>query len=479
MGKQLMKTSLSNGLLCGLLLLGGCTLVGPDYLPPKSQTPADWQAPLAGGLTAGPAAAERLADWWQVFNDPLLASLIERAAERNLDLREARARLREARASRAISRAGLWPELVGNAAANRHRSSASTNSGATANYYAVGFDAGWELDLFGGTRRAVEAAQANLEAVTANLHDLQVSLAAEIALNYLDVRTFQARLAHATASIKNQQTSLELKNSLYASGLATELEVQETRQLLAELQVDLPDLETGLNAAGNRLTALLGEAPGALATELASRQPIPELPAELAVGIPADLLRRRPDIRQSERQLAAQTARIGVATAELYPRFSLSGLLGLEAVSSGDLLQSSSRVWQVGPSLGWNIFNAGSVRQNIEVQNARQQQALAAYEKTLLEALEEVENALFAYAREQTKYEALAMALTAAARREEITEDRYRSGLAAYKDVLEVKHARIQLQDALSRSSGVRSANLVRLYKALGGGWTPSAREPS
>jgi len=455
------------------LLIGGC-MVGPDYTRQEPEAPQQWHTELQSGLTGSQVGPATLARWWSVLQDPLLSNLEERAIQANLELKEARARVLEARAMRGLERAGLFPTLDAEGSATKSRSSESGGTGAERDLYAVGFDAGWELDVFGGTRRSVEAAQASLEATEADLHDVMVSLLAEVALNYLEVRTFQARLEANQANIKVQQESYDLNLSRYRAGLIAELTVQESLRILMSSSAQIPSLETGLEAAMNRLAVLLGEPPGGLHMELATQQPLPVLPPSLAVGIPAETLRRRPDISRAERTLAAQTARIGIATAELYPKLQLSGSLGLEAVTSGDLFQSTNRTWSVGPRVSWNIFDAGAIRRNIQIQSARQEQALIRYETTVLRALEDVENALVAYAKEQTRREFLIQASNAATRAGQLAQDQYRAGLVNYSHVLDAQRTLYIIKDTQTQSDGAVAANLVRLYKALGGGWQVS-----
>ncbi len=460
-----------------LLVLSGCAMVGPDYSPVAPDAPDAWHTKLAGGLVAGPPAPETLARWWKVFNDPQLETLEMRAVAGSLSLKEARARVREARALRGISRAQLFPTLDANVAVSRQRSSENSGTGRESDLYQAGFDAGWELDVFGGLRRAVEAAQANLEASRENLHDVLVSLMAEVALNYLDVRTFQARLVAVRKNVAAQQETYELNRSRYQAGLIDALAVQESLRVLESSRAVIPGLETGLEAAKNRLAVLLGDKPGTLHPELAARRPIPVPPVAISVGVPAEALRRRPDIRRAERELAAQTARIGVATADLYPKFRLFGSIGLESVDSGKWLEWASRTWHIGPSVSWNIFDAGAIRQNIKVQDARQEQALVRYEATVLNALEEVENALVAYIKEQRRRESLIKAEAAAKQADMLAKDQYNSGLVPFNNVLDAQRALVLLEDERAQSEGKVTANLVRLYKALGGGWTSAAAE--
>ena len=464
--------SLSILLAVVMLLISGCVAVGPNYTQVDPAAPETWHTELQEGLTAEQTDPAGLARWWTVLEDSQLAALEEQAIVGNLDLRVAQARIREARAMRGISRAQFFPTLDSNLAATKSRSSESSGTGTERELYSAGFDASWELDIFGGVKRSVEAAQANLEATQEDRHDLLVSLLAEVALNYIEVRTYQSRLEVSRANIKILQESYELNHSRFQAGIIGDLVVQESLRILASSRSQIPTLEIGLEAAKNRLAVLLGECPGSLHEELAAKQPLPSLPMTLAVGIPAETLRRRPDVRRAERELAAQTARIGVATADLYPKFRLSGTLGLEALSVGDLLQSSSKTWGIGPQVGWNLFDAGTIRQNIQVQNARQEQALIHYELTVLHALEEVENALTAYAKEQQRRDFITKASVAAEQAAELADDQYQAGLISFNNVLDAQRALLVLRDELARSDGTIISNLVRVYKALGGGWT-------
>jgi NodT family efflux transporter outer membrane factor (OMF) lipoprotein len=455
-----------------VLTLAGCAAVGPDYLPLEPEPQEKWHTDLQGGLTADQLNPEILAHWWTTLNDPQLSNLEERAVKGNLDLKEARARILEARALRGISKANLFPTVDGGGLVTERRFSENSNTGDRNTLYAAGFDSGWELDIFGGVRRSVEAAQANLEATQEDLHDVLVSLLAEVALNYVEVRTFQGRLEVTQANIKTLQETYELNQSRYQAGIIDELAVQESLRLLETSRSQIPALETGLEAAKNRLAVLLGEQPGKLHQELAAKRLLPAVPTTVAVGIPAETLRHRPDIRRAERFLAAQTAKIGVATADLYPKFRLFGTIGLESISTGDFFKYSSRAWSFGPSVSWNIFDAGAIRQNIEVQTARQEQALIQYESAVLQALEEVENALVAYAKEQDRRDSLTKAEAAAERATLLAQDQYEVGLVDFNNVLDAQRALLILQDQLAQSEGRVTSNLVRLYKALGGGWT-------
>lgn len=449
----------------------GCAKVGPDYLSPQSNAPAAWNATLNQGLDIGPADRQVMAEWWTLLNDPLLNSFIHRAIAGNLDLEQARARLLEARASRDIGTAGLYPNLNAGGSVSRSRIS-SDRGGTGSTNYSTGFDSGWELDLFGGTRRSIEAAQARLEASREDLRDVLISLLAEVALNYIEVRTFQSRLQIAQDNLAAQQETFELTETLYQSGLADELTVQQARYLVAGTRAQIPTLRTGFLRASNLLAVLLGLPPGSLNDQLQNLVPLQGLPLSVAVGIPAETLQRRPDIRKAERLLAAQTAEIGVAIAELYPSFSFSGSIGLDALSAGKLFSSGSGSYSFGPSFSWTLFDAGAIEANIQFQSALQQEVLAGYKATVLTALEEVEGALISYAQEQERYQALNESVDAAAQASELAEIQYQAGLINFTEVLDGRRSLLSFQDQLAQSAGTMTGNLIRLYKALGGGWT-------
>jgi multidrug efflux system outer membrane protein len=458
-----------------IIIITGCVTVGPDYARPDIPVYKDWHAQLNGDLNTKEMEAQTLAAWWTTLSDPKLSELIEHAATGNIDLKKAQAKVREARASRKVAIAGLYPTVDATGAARRTRSSEETGGGMTSNLFSVGFDSAWELDIFGGVRRSVEAAQANLQASQEDLRDVLVSLFAEVALNYVDVRTYQARLAVAEANLKSQEETHQLTVWRNQAGLSDELAVQQARYNLENTRSTIPTLRTGLDKAMNRIAVLLGEQPGKVHGELQNQEPIPVTLLNVAVGVPADVLRRRPDIRKAERDLAAQTAKVGVAVADLYPKFTFSGSIGLEALSSGKLFSSGSRTNSFGPGISLPIFAGGAIRQNIEVQSALQEQYLVAYETTVLNALEEVENALVAYAEEQNRRQALIDATTAAKQAAELAKSMYESGLKDFGDVLDAERSLLSFEDELAQSEGAVTLNLIRLYKALGGGWTSRA----
>ena len=450
----------------------GCTKVGPDYLKASPMAPVEWQAPIENGLNASPSDPQVLAEWWTILGDPLLSSFIHRAVAGNVNLEQARARLLEARAKRDMSSAGLFPTLDANGSMTRSRSSSTRGADTKATSYSSGFDAGWELDLFGGKQRTVEAAQAQLEASEEDLRDVLVSLLAEVALNYIEVRTFQSRLQIADANLTAQKETLALVEARHQSGLVGELALQQAKFLVAGTRAQIPTLQTGLSKATNQLAVLLGQHPGSLNAQLQDPAALPALPPSVAVGIPAETLQRRPDIRKAERQLAAQTAQIGIATADLYPSFKLTGSIGLDALSAGKLFNSGSGGYSFGPNLSWRIFDGGATAANIRLQSSLQQETGARYKATVLSALEEVEGSLVAYAQEQNRYQALLEAVAAAELAATLADLQYQAGLINFTEVLDAKRSRLSLEDQLATSAATKAGNLVRLYKALGGGWT-------
>jgi NodT family efflux transporter outer membrane factor (OMF) lipoprotein len=480
--------------MCGALLLvagiNGC-MVGPNYRPPSVPVPDAWSE-----ASTQEKRAAVTAQWWTTFQDPVLESLITRAVQANRDLRTAAGRVREARALRRLAAGNLGPTINVSGAYTRQRFSenaltlpSGTGSGGTSgagspsfqreqDLFQTGFDASWEIDLFGGVRRSIEAANADLAAAREGLRDTLVSVLAEVASNYIEVRGLQRRLAIAEENIKAQQDTLEITRARFNAGLTSELDVTQAASQLATTQAQVPSLETSLKQGIHRLGVLTGQAPGALLTELSTAAPIPSAPPEVLVGLPADLLRRRPDVRQAERQLAAATARIGVATADLYPKLSLTGTLGLESVKLADLPKGASRFWSVGPTLSWPIFDAGRIRANIAVQDARTEQQLSTYEQTVLKALEDVENALVAYSREQVRHDKLADAVAANQQAVAMANELYRTGLDTFLNVLDSERALFASQSDLAQSEATIATDVVALYKALGGGWETFAPTP-
>ena len=452
--------------IMALLALSACAAVGPDYTPPRSDVPPELAGEIQDAVSDNAVDPASMAEWWTAFDDPVLSDLIQRAVAENPDMKQARARLNEARARRGLQQAGQFPNLDVSGNATR-----SGGSGNVRESYSAGFDAGWEIDVFGGVRRSVEAAEADLQAGEADLNDVLVSLTAETALNYVDVRTLQARLETAVANLKAQTETFDLVRFRFEAGLSNELSFQQARYQLESTRSQIPALRTDLEAAKNRLSVLTGKPPGAMHALLSQPKAVPAAPRVAATGIPAETLRRRPDVRKAERELAAQTARVGVATADLYPRFTLTGAIGLESADAGDLFTSGSRYWRVGPGVSWNVFDAGAIRRNIDIQSAIEEQYLIAYEKTVLNALEEVKNAMTAYVEDQLQQESLKEAVTAARRAEALARNFYLAGMADFSDVLDAQQSLLSFENQLVQNEGSVAADLIRMYKALGGGW--------
>ncbi len=460
--------------LSSVLILAGCATVGPDYNAPDLSPPAAWRAELSKGLETGTEDTVSLSAWWDSLGDSVLSGLMEQAVTGNLDLKKAEASLREARARRIMSRSGLFPSVDASGSVSRSRGSEETGSGSERELYRAGFDAGWEIDLFGGVRRSVEAANADLQASRESLRDVLVSLTAEVALNYVDVRAYQARIAAAEEILAVQETTRRLTETRYQSGLEDGLAVRQARYALESTRSTLPALRTALEEAKSRLAVLLGLAPGSLEKMLNAILPIPTVPRVIVLGVPADVLRRRPDVRKAERELAAQTARVGIATADLYPKITLAGSIGLESLTADRLLSSGSLFYNYGPSISWPIFHAGAIRANIEVQSALEEQALRAYESTVLGALEEVENALVAFAGEQSRRDALTGAVREAREAVRLARIKYEVGLTDFSNLLEAQRSLLSFRDQQLTSEGAVASDLIQLYKALGGGWKSS-----
>ena len=464
--------------LLAALLLSGCAAVGPNYAAPELATPATWRGAAAAQVAVAPTAPADLATWWRQLDDPVLTGLVEQALQTSLDLRAAQAKLQEARARRALAGAELFPTVSGSADGRRVKASGEAGGGGTANRFSAGFDASWELDVFGGLRRGVEAAQASLEASQASLHDVQVSLVAEVGLNYVEWRASQAALAIARANAASQTETLQLTQWRAQAGLTTALDVEQARANLEQTKAQIPSLETSRVEAEHRLEILLGQQPGALAQRLTQPGGIPRIPARVTVGIPADALRQRPDVRVAERTLAAETARIGVVEAQAYPNFSLSGSLSLEALTLGALSSGNAGAASVLGSVAAPIFDAGRIRQQVNIQTAVQEQALVNYQSTVLNALAEVENALVALANTRQRQDNLREALQAARLAARLARDRYSAGLSDFQTVLDTERTVLTVEDklVLSEAEGVKS--LIQLYKAVGGGWSPDPVNP-
>jgi NodT family efflux transporter outer membrane factor (OMF) lipoprotein len=463
------------------LVFGGCT-VGPDYVQPETQVPDAWHTAATSGLDDGTASIQT---WWTVFDDEILNDLVLRSASGNLSLREALWKVEEARALRGVVAGNQKPQIDASADAVRDQPSDNGALGGlvpggvdAANLFSLGVGAFWEIDVFGRIRRQVESADATTQASIESYRDVLVSLYAETALAYITVRTAQERLQIAHANVDAQEDTLQLTRDRFAAGLVSALDVAQAESNLANTYSLIPSLESDLNQGLNRLAVLLGEHPGSLHDEIGPTAPLPAEPEGVATGLPADLLRQRPDVRQAERRLAAQTAQIGVATADLYPSFGLSGFLGLEATSGGDLIDGDSVTWNVGLPIRWSIFSGGRIRSQIRAEEARTNQLLANYERTVLLALEESENAMVAYEKEVQRRARLEESVEATQRSLNLVLTQYTAGLTDFQNVLDTQRTLLLREDELAVAEGVVVGNLVKLYRALGGGWDPDTDQP-
>jgi len=460
-------------------LLSACA-VGPDYAPPQTQPPKQWaEAPAA------PQAAPRLDDWWKTFNDPVLDHLVKEALLSNLDLKLAESRIREARANYTGTVAAGLPNLNARGNLMRRRNNANIATSGTGgsfgggdqiiNIFQSGFDASWELDLFGGVRRAIESADANLESEEEGRRDVLVTLLGEVARNYIELRTNQQLLAVTRDNLRSQEETLGLTRLRRQAGLTSELEVAQSEGLTAETRAQLPVYETAVKQSIHALGLLLGQTPGKLIPRLEPEAPLPESADAGLADLPADVLRRRPDIRKAERKLAQANAEIGVATAELYPKISLTAFLGLQNTNLA-AITPVGKSWSLASSLSTPIFNWGRIQANIKAKEALDEQAFISYQATVLKAYKEVEDALVAHAETRVRIVALRQAIDAQKLALSLSTERWRNGLADYLDVLAAERGLFQGQRDLVDAQGQQSAQRVALYKALGGGW--QAGEP-
>jgi NodT family efflux transporter outer membrane factor (OMF) lipoprotein len=455
----------------------GCA-VGPTYHKPETEAPAKWsRLETTATPPANAGARGDLGQWWRGLHDPLLSELVDRAQRRNLDLRKAQARLREVRARLGVAGAARFPSVEASASASRSGSSAGpavaggNTAAITGNQFSVGFDASWELDVFGGVRRSIEAAEADEESVMASLDDARVSLVAEVARNYVEVRSLQIRLGIARTNLASQTETLELTELRAQAGLVNSQDVEQARSNREQTLAQTPSLEISLAEAEHRLDILLGEAPGALHARLSAGGPLPEVPSRVAVGIPADTLRQRRDVRAAERKLAAETARVGVAEAARYPSFKLSGSIGLEALVQGGS-GSAGVFYSLLGGITAPIFNAGRLKNQVVAQDAVREQAQVAYAQTVLTALQEVENALVSLARNRERGEALTRAAEAARTAAELARQRYGAGVIDFQSVIDTQRTVLSVEDSLASTRADSVLALIRLYKALGGGWS-------
>jgi NodT family efflux transporter outer membrane factor (OMF) lipoprotein len=478
--------------LATALALSACA-VGPDFKRPAPDLPPAWSATAQAdaaktGATTAPPTAEA---WWTGFHDPELASLVDRAFSANLDLREAFARIAEARASRDVAAAGRWPQLTGNFGLTTNRLSDTTATGAVFTsigkfnipgfpsvafpnpypQYQLGFDASWEADLFGRVRRSIEAARADAQASAEAAQDVKLSVAAEVAQTYFDLRAAQLRRQITAQSIAAARDLLDLARQRRAAGLSSEVDVSNAGAQAASEEAELPLLDRQITQDVNALSRLIDREPDALRAELDKAEPLPAAPPQIPLGLPADLARRRPDVREAEARLHAATARVGVATAQLFPNLTISGPAGLQSRSISTLADWASRFYTFGPTLQVPVFEGGRLRAGVRLQDAEAKEAALAYRSAVLSAMHDVEGALAAYAADGDRRRALEETVARNRDARDLARQRYASGLGSFIDVLDAERTLLQNQLAETQASQAAAIDLVALYKALGGGW--------
>jgi len=443
----------------------GCATVGPEYEAPEAKVQTDWleyQDPLVDSTQmVNP-------EWWKTaFKDPILDQLVEFALEQNLSLRSTGLRVLQSQQRLAIAIGNQFPQqqqLSGSASRQK-------SSGVTFNNYAIGFNVGWEIDFWGRFRLEVESASAALDASVANYDSVMVSLIAQVAQNYLLILTTQERLTFAVHNVDLQQESVRVTSAKYEAGEVSALDLNQAQTVLYNTRGSVAGLELSLQQLKNSLATLLGEPPQDMSALLGPVKPIPSVASELALGMPQDLIRQRPDIRSAERQLASQSAQIGVAVSELYPSFAIGGSIGTNAMNTSDLFNSPSTTWGLLGGFQWNIFNYGRLKSNIRLQDAVFQQLLEDYRQTVLQAQAEVENNIIAFLKSQQQLEAHRLAAEASQRAATISTAQYQDGLVDFNTVINTLISLSAQQDQLASTQGAVTTNLIAVYKSLGGGW--------
>jgi multidrug efflux system outer membrane protein len=472
-----MNTSIKTFVLTPMLaaVLAACA-VGPDYQAPASPATTSFTTSKTDDAFSGtvPTAA-----FWTVFDDAELSQLVQNALQSNHDLRIALASLNQARALRRETRLDYLPTITAQGAYAHALTPQAQAPGADratreGDVYSGGFDASWELDFFGRVRRANQAASASEQALEASLADAQISVAAEVARSYFELRGAQERHDVAARNADNQLQTVKLAQARLDAGSGTEFDVARASAQLSTTLSALPGLQTQIEHSIHRLSVLTGQTPTALQDTLQPVKAMPELPRLTAIGSPDDLLRRRADIRAAERRLAAATAQIGVATADLFPSVSFQGEIGFYAADSDDIGHSAGETWSYGPGIRWAAFDLGRVMARIDQTEALRDGSLARYEQTVLRALEETENALVAYSHSRRQLDYLHDSVTAVDRAVELAHVRYEGGASSFLDVLDAERAQLEAQDRMSAARTEAATNLIALYKALGGGWTSS-----
>lgn len=467
------------GVLVGMSL-AACS-VGTNYRPPQVSVPAKYATPG----TAGACSTKEIAHWWRGFRDPELTRLVERAVENNLTIAEARSRLRESRALSAAATAAWYPQLGASGSVTRLQNSEHSPEGRSAllagdsirtNAFASTGFLSWELDVFGGTRRKVEAAKAQTEEAMEQLAGARVSVAAEVALSYYELRGAQQRSEVARKNLATQQDTLAIAKDRYKAGIGSELDAIRAEAQAAATQATIPPLEEAALRAANRIAVLTGDTPEALRPRLLAGKELPVAPPRIPSGLPSDLLRQRPDVRAAERHLAAETARIGVETANLFPKFTINGAGGLQSIDTGTFLQGASKLWSIGPSVSWPIFTAGRLQREVDAQRARADQAADHFRQTVLTSLAETEDALASVAKSRERLRSLAASQDASRRALDLARSKFQGGLEDFLSVLEAQRNLLLIEEEVVSGHQAEGEAAVRLYRSLGGGWTTASR---
>lgn len=464
-------TVLRLALLAGVSLLAAACAVGPNYKTPAT-APVVLQnaAPAVVSTAANPEAS-----WWRAFGDPTLDALVGDALAANLDLKVAVARLDEARALFRDARLDAAPRITasGGYSASEQQQPGFTDQRVEVDTYRAGFDAAWELDLFGRVRRGVQAASAEAGAARAELRDVQVSVAAEVARNYLELRGAQARLAVARRNLETQRETLRLTRVRFEAGAGGAIDVASAEARLKATEAAIPELVTAERSASYRLAVLTGRRPGALDATLSPRADAPApLVTALPIGEASDFLRRRPDVQAAERRLAAQTAKVGVATADLFPRVRVSGFVGFLSGTASGFGNSASQAWSVAPTVSWPALDLGGARARLKAAEARNDASLAAYDKAVLVAIEDLETALVSYAQRQARLKSLSDQAAASRRAAELARIQYKEGGIDFLVLLDAERTLLAAEDALTVAETAVNTDVVAIYKALGGGWS-------
>jgi len=469
------------------LLVASCRAVGPDYVAPKPSVPASF---AEAGRTSGQVSNSPFIDdaWWKDFADSTLDTLIAHALKSAPDLAEAQSRVREARALQGIAGAGRYPNADATGEYTRNLGSENVPTGVPpgglgpgihSNLWQAGFDASWEIDIFGGVRRGIEAADANYQAVAADRADVTLTLLAEVARDYIELRGAQRRIEVARKNLAIERDLLALTQSLLSAGLAPRQDMLRAEAQVRDIQAAIPEFETDERTAVYRIAALINRPFTDVSAELSEPRPIPQSASEVLVGLPSDLLKRRPDVRAAERRIAAENARIGIARADLYPHFSLTGAAGLESLSFSSFGNASSGYYQIGPRITWRIFDAGKIRFQVQAESARTAAATAAYERSVVNAFRDVETALVAYANTKVRRNELAAESDADTQATDIATLLYKRGVESFLPVLDAERSLYAADDALAQSERDSALALIALYKALGGGWLSASAEIS